>query len=145
MYVWSSNAFSISQHSGAKTTIILEHWNWRLYKVRGLFCRSICASKRKMTYPAPARHFSRPNLYMVMLFTTFGWTHPPPISQGHCWIWHHEAEGLTMHICVIGWVNTAYTLHTRSNNGIQITHCWYTQTAAVMQHKTRKWCNQSTR
>jgi len=31
-----------------------------------------------MTYPAPAKHFSRPNLYTIMLFSPFGCTHPPP-------------------------------------------------------------------
>jgi len=26
-----------------------------------------------------------------------------PISQGHWWIWQHEAESLTISICTIGW------------------------------------------
>jgi len=78
---------------------------WRLYKVRGLFSRSIYAYDK--SYLAPTKGFSWeswPSPDMAMLFIPFGCTHPPPwpcptlpahaepMSHGHCWIWHHEAE-----------------------------------------------------
>jgi len=46
---------------------------------------------------------------MAMLFVAFRGTHPPPcpalsaqtepISQGHCWEWHHKLKTLCLMVC----------------------------------------------
>jgi len=71
---------------------------------------------REMAYPAPTKGFSQPSQDMDMLFTPFRCTHPPspvplfllmqnlsPEDIDRYNVGHHEAESLTMHICVSSW------------------------------------------
>jgi len=45
---------------------------------------------REMTYPAPTTSPCPPLS-----------AHTEPITQGHCRIWHNEAENLMMHTCMV--------------------------------------------
>jgi len=60
-----------------------------------------------MTYPLPTKGFLQLRADATMLFGPF-WVHPPtfprptlststePMSQGHCWKWHHKLKCYTM-------------------------------------------------
>jgi len=91
----------------------LECWKWRPYKVRSLVSNSMYAKKDRNGPPSANQVASKHQPRHGHAVSTLR-VHPPtspcpalsahaePKSQGHCRMWHHEAESLMMDKSAIG-------------------------------------------
>jgi len=70
--------------------------SFELSNLRELELGHVCGSLESCGLPTNDAYMCR---------KTFRCTHPPPsvppISQGHCWVWHHETERVqTAWLCI---------------------------------------------
>ena len=71
--------------TGSSRKVSLEHWNWRLYKVRTLFLGPFTLKQDKLLTPG-----SNQESFMAkpMLFAPFGYTHPPSSVPPFLLMWN---------------------------------------------------------